>query len=152
MDQSTKIWIKNNFNPYIPIEVIGKYFRITYCENPGIAFGIQVGQFIYLITLISFLFTLYIIYYLYTIKDDSFIHKSGIALILGGALGNVLDRVLMVMSPSNYAGVVDFIDIGINDYYRWYIFNVADASITIGIIFYLFYSYYSDSDKSVDTN
>lgn len=78
-------------------------------------------------------------------------HKTGIALILGGALGNVLDRVLMVLLPSQYSGVVDFIDIGISNSLRWYIFNVADTSITIGIIIYIFYSFYEEkAEKAVE--
>ena len=65
-----------------------------------------------------------------------------IAFILGGALGNIYDRTMMIISPSTYGGVVDFIDVGLFPYgYRWYIFNIADTSVTIGIILYLFYSY-----------
>lgn len=148
-DQATKYWVKTNFNPYIPIDFIGNYVRITYCENPGIAFGIQVGQFIHIITLLSILFTAFIIFHLYSLRDNSIMHKTGIALILGGALGNVLDRVLMVLLPSQYSGVVDFIDIGISDSLRWYIFNVADASITIGIIIYILYSFYVEKAAKV---
>ena len=78
-------------------------------------------------------------------------HKTGIALILGGALGDVLDRILMVLLPSRYSGVVDFIDIGVSDSLRWYIFNVADASITIGIIIYILYSFYVEkAEKTVE--
>lgn len=151
-DQLTKLWVKSNFNPYIPTEILGKYVRITYCENPGIAFGIQVGQFIHVVTVLSVIFTIYICYYLYSIKDEPSLHKTGIALILGGAFGNVLDRAFMVLIPSSYSGVVDFIDIGISDSLRWYIFNVADASISVGIVLYILFSFQSQqTENSIKT-
>ena len=49
--------------------------------------------------------------------------------VIGGALGNSIDRLLVLIPSTDYRGVIDFIDIGIN-HYRWYIFNIADASIT----------------------
>jgi len=58
----------------------------------------------------------------------------------------------MVLIPSsNYLGVIDFIDIGINQY-RWYTFNLADASITIGLIIYLFQTYISKNNSFEKNN
>ena len=83
------------------------------------AFGIQLGSFVHVLTIISALFTFYIIYYLYKIMNDNMLLKLSIAFILGGALGNVYDRILMFLDPANVGGVVDFIDVGISFSMRW---------------------------------
>ena len=70
------------------------------------------------------------------------------SLILGGALGNVYDRVMMILNPENVNGVIDFIDVGLNPSMRWYIFNIADSAITIGIILYLIHSFISEKEIS----
>ena len=142
LDQASKLWVKANFTPYVPTNVIGHYLRITLCENPGIAFGISVGSFHIYITFLSFLIIIGLIYYLFIERKNHIIYVLSIAFILGGALGNIFDRTMMIVSPSSYGGVIDFIDVGLFPYgYRWYIFNVADSSVTIGITLYLFYSY-----------
>ena len=62
--------------------------------------------------------------------------------ILGGAIGNLIDRGLTLFNLFDYKGVIDFIDIGIGDFYRWpYIFNIADLSVTIGITIFILSSY-----------
>ena len=142
LDQVSKFWVKANFTPYVPVDIIGHYLRITFCENPGIAFGISVGSFHIYITILSYLITIGLIYYLFVERKNHILYVLSIAFILGGALGNIYDRTMMILSPSSYGGVVDFIDVGFFPYgYRWYIFNIADTSVTIGIILYLFYSY-----------
>ena len=69
-------------------------------------------------------------------RDLSFYENLPMNLILGGAIGNLIDRTLMCIPSSGYGGVVDFIDIGFG-YYRWFTFNIADVAITFGIILYL---------------
>ena len=142
LDQWSKYWVKTNLNLYEPFNVIGHYLRFTYCENPGMAFGIELGGFVHLLTLVSIFFTFYIIYYLYMNIDNDWMMKLSIAFILGGALGNIYDRIFMYFDPENVGGVVDFIDVGLNLSTRWYIFNIADSAITVGIILYLIYSYF----------
>ena len=63
-DHLSKSWVKSNLDQYEPVNIIGHYLRFTYCENPGMAFGIQLGSFVHILTFISALFTFYIIYYL----------------------------------------------------------------------------------------
>ena len=150
-DQLSKSWVKSNLDQYEPINIIGHYLRFTYCENPGMAFGIQLGSFVHILTFISVLFTFYIIYYLYKIMNDEMLLKLSIAFILGGALGNVYDRILMFLDPANVGGVVDFIDVGISFSMRWYIFNIADSAITIGIILYLIHSFSSEKESTIET-
>ncbi len=71
-----------------------------------------------------------------------------LALIIGGAIGNAIDRILVLIPNSGYNGVVDFIDLGINDL-RWYIFNIADTSITIGAILYILTQYMYNKKNNV---
>ena len=149
LDQISKLWIKANYTAYVPHNVIGHYLRITFCENPGIAFGISVGSFHIYITLLSYIITVGLIYFLIVEKNNHIVYVLSIAFILGGALGNIVDRTMMIVSPSNYGGVIDFIDVGLFAHsYRWYIFNVADSSVTIGIIFYLIYSYFIEQKQN----
>ena len=68
------------------------------------------------------------------------IERFPISFILGGAIGNAIDRILILIPGFRYNGVIDFIDVGFNQY-RWYIFNIADASITIGLIVILYQSF-----------
>ena len=150
-DHLSKSWVKSNLDQYEPVNIIGHYLRFTYCENPGMAFGIQLGSFVHILTFISVLFTFYIIYYLYKIMNDEMLLKLSIAFILGGALGNVYDRILMFLDPVNVGGVVDFIDVGVSLSMRWYIFNIADSAITMGIIFYLIHSFSSEKESTVET-
>lgn len=80
--------------------------------------------------------------YLYRERSSHLAIKGALGLILGGALGNLVDRTLMIFNPESYRGVIDFIDIGFSNELRWYVFNIADSSVTCGIILYLIYSYY----------
>ena len=151
-DQLSKSWVKLNLIQYEPVNILGHYLRFTYCENPGMAFGIQLGNYIHILTIVSVLFTFYIIYYLYEIMNEKIMIKLPISFILGGALGNVYDRVMMFIDPSNVGGVVDFIDIGISFSMRWYIFNIADTAITCGIILYLIDTFYTKENNSLITS
>ena len=143
LDQISKIWVKTNFTPYVPYEIVNHFIRFTFCENPGIAFGISVGPFHLYITILTYIITIGLIYYLFIERDKHIMYVLSIAFILGGALGNIVDRTMMIINPSDYGGVIDFIDIGLFPYsFRWYIFNIADSSVTIGIMLYLIYSYF----------
>ena len=138
-DQVSKYWIKHNYVLHSTQEVLGSFFKITYVENPGVAFGISVGKYLPFITLISVFAILLVVYYLYQERHKSLEIRLGLALILGGAIGNMIDRCLMIFLPASYSGVVDFIDIGFN-HYRWYIFNVADSAVTVGIVLIMIHS------------
>ena len=138
-DQLSKIWIKNNFVLFESRNIIGDFLRFSYVENPGIAFGIRVGNLKVIVTILSIVIASYLAFLLYTSKEFVYVEKLSLSLILGGAIGNLIDRILIYIPNSTYAGVVDFIDIGIVDH-RWYIFNIADSAVTVGIILYLTYS------------
>jgi signal peptidase II len=147
LDQITKIIVRHNMKPekgIYPeaaehIKVLGNFFRLRYIENPGIAFGIHVKP-IFFFTALSILASVGIFVYLITHRNEGKWVRGGLALILGGACGNLIDRVL-------YKKVVDFIDIGFRDF-RWPTFNLADTAVVIGMII-LFYSVFITGKKEV---
>ena len=146
LDQITKISVKQYFYNtnlfYQKLNIFGDYIRIVFIENPGIAFGIDTSKYHLFITILTFLAIVFIFYHLIKlIKIDSY-EKLSLSFILGGAIGNFIDRVLILFPSMNYKGVIDFIDIGIGGF-RWYTFNIADASISIGLIIFFYQTYIS---------
>ena len=137
-DQLSKNWINNNFNILESREIIGSFIKFSYVKNPGMAFGLSVGKFAIVITILSFAATLFIAYFHWRERFNHPLIVTGLALILGGAIGNLIDR-STIFFVQNYEGVVDFIDVGIGTS-RWYIFNIADSAVTVGILLYLLYT------------
>ena len=134
LDQISKIWIKTNLEYHHSIQILGDFIRFTYVENSGLAFGITIGKFSFIVIILSILIIIYIIKEMMHNKHHN--SNLGLSMILGGAIGNLIDRVLMHLPNFNYNGVVDFIDIGSLNY-RWYTFNVADSFVCIGMGLYL---------------
>jgi signal peptidase II len=130
IDQISKFLTKTFMHVSQSEEVFGDFLRYTYIENPGMAFGIQIGNRT-LFTIFSIVASLVIFIYLIRTKGDQKYVKLALSLILGGAIGNLIDRVL-------FGSVVDFIDMGIGDL-RWPVFNVADMSVSIGMIILVFF-------------
>ena len=144
VDQLTKIsvksyWLKNKFT-IDKINLIGDYLRITFIENPGIAFGIDTSKYHFFITILTFLIIFILFYHLISLIKINDKEALPMSFVIGGALGNSIDRLLVLIPTTDYRGVIDFIDIGIN-HYRWYIFNIADASITIGLLILLYQAF-----------
>lgn len=121
IDQLTKYLILKLLELGASYPLIGNFVRITHVRNPFGVFGISFGGRIPLLPLTAFAIIVLIII---SVRHRSF--PVAFSLILGGAIGNALDRVRL-------KAVVDFLDIGIGKV-RWPVFNVADAAITIGII------------------
>jgi signal peptidase II len=112
--------------PYVPRDIIGDFLRFTLAFNSGGAMSLSLGPSSrWWFTLLS-IATLFVLAYMYRqISPDDRLQIASIALICGGAVGNLLDR---VRSPR---GVVDFIDIGVGAH-RFWTFNIADMAVTIG--------------------
>jgi signal peptidase II len=128
LDYTTKNLVQNAFFQYQQVDIIGEYVRLTYIYNPGAAFGIHVGphsRLIFLGLSVVALVALAGMYWVTPAADR--VRLAAIALICGGAIGNLIDRV------RSERGVVDFIDIGVGDI-RWPIFNFADIAVTFGAI------------------
>ncbi len=107
-----------------------KFLNINLIWNEGIAFGlfsVNRGASYQLITLLIIIIVIILIY---LIKRSKNFEKFGFILILGGALGNLFDRIF-------YKAVPDFIDFHINNFH-WFIFNVADIFITTGVFCLIF--------------
>ena len=138
LDQFTKVWVVNNLQLWESFNVIGQVLRFTHVKNTGLAFGIPVGQYKILLVILSIFATLYIAYLHWNERNNHPLIFYSLSLILGGAVGNLIDR-SYIFFVENYLGVVDFIDIGYKNY-RWYTFNIADSAVTLGIILYLIYS------------
>jgi len=148
IDQFLKLIVKNIGLTSIPENFFSNILRFTYIENPGLAFGISVGSLGWLLFIITTLITLYITYYLLFGENLLVAEILALNLILGGAIGNLIDRGLTLLNLFSYEGVIDFIDIGIGDFYRWpYIFNIADLSVSLGIIIFILCSY-SNSNQN----
>ena len=113
-----------------PHEVLGDWLRLTLVYNPGAAFGIHLGPYSRWLFMALTLFALVILWRLYNqTREGDLLRISALALVCGGAVGNLIDR---VRSP---LGVVDFIDVGVRfglTEYRWPTFNVADMAVSTG--------------------
>ena len=129
-DQISKTVVRNTMSLYESIPVIPEFFHLTYVTNDGMAFGINFPFGIYVFSAISIIFTGFLFWYLWSIKDDEIVVRTGVALILAGAIGNLIDRILL-------GEVVDFLDFMIGDFH-WYVFNLADSCVTVGLGFVLY--------------
>lgn len=122
LDRLSKCWVVNNFKLGESIAIIDGYFNFTYILNYGAAFGIlEHKRWIFLAIVIFLLAATY--HFRKRINEYLLIGKTGVGLILGGALGNAYDRFFD-------GGVIDFFDFII-----WPIFNVADIAICLGVLF-----------------
>ena len=129
-DQISKTVVRNTMSLYESIPVIPEFFHLTYVTNDGMAFGINFPLGIYVFSAISIIFTGFLFWYLWSIKDDEIMVRTGVALILAGAIGNLIDRIFL-------GEVVDFLDFMIGDFH-WYVFNLADSCVTVGLGFVLY--------------
>lgn len=125
-DQLSKVWIKANLYPGQSIPRDGP-FRLTYVTNTGAAFGLLQEQSLLLTLVAALVVGVILVYYRYLLLDGLLLRMS-LGLQLGGALGNLADRL-------RYGYVVDFLD-----FRFWPVFNLADSAIVVGvgILAYLF--------------
>lgn len=124
LDQSTKLWIRSNLalrETIAPIPAIGSWFRIIHWKNTGVAFGLFQGNG-WILTIVGVVVVLGIILFSSQVVTGPRFWRIALALELGGALGNLADRI----NP-DLGYVVDFIWIG-----NFPVFNLADTAIVIG--------------------
>ena len=151
IDQFSKYLVKTKFILFESQSIIEPFLRFTYIENSGLAFGLPVGGFAWLLFLITLIISLYISYYIISYNNIIKYEALSLSLILGGAIGNLIDRGLTLLNLFNYKGVIDFIDIGIGDFYRWpYIFNIADLNVSLGIIIFILCSYFNSNQNDLE--
>lgn len=129
LDTVTKIWAEQTLNLYAPVPIIGDVFRFTLGYNTGVAFGMFAngGAWPLIVTSIVIVFLFFwFIRALYTGRFPAWTAWP-IGLLLGGAVGNLIDRI-------QDGQVTDFIDVGVGAS-RWPTFNLADSFILIGVGF-----------------
>ncbi len=123
-DRYSKIYILNNFteNTFY----LNDYINLDLVWNIGIGFGLLSTDSTLIYNLVSFLIGIVILGILYVFLISNNLDKLIYSIIIGGALGNFYDRLV-------YKGVPDFIDLHYNNFH-WFVFNVADIFITLGIV------------------
>ncbi len=172
LDQISKILIKGFAIPFLDItykgmypgqriQILGDFFRITFVENPGMAFGFDPGMdYKFWISIFSIIASVALIIYIYYTRKQTLSLRIALAFILGGAIGNLIDRlfygVIYNYAPFFYGKVVDFLDFDFFDitifgrsYDRWPVFNIADSAVTIGILILLFFYRKEPQEKIV---
>lgn len=141
-DQVSKLWVTSTLHPFQTLPIVPHFMNFILSRNTGMAFGLLNGlDFEYktlLVTLLSVLALVAVAYFmLNSHRQDRLVH-FGLVLVLGGAVGNILDRVRL-------GYVVDFIDVYVRNYH-WHTFNVADSAISVGVGLILLQSLRSPGD------
>ena len=134
IDQLSKYAVQHMMTLHSPIEVIPGFLNLTYMQNPGAAFGIfgDVAETMRLVILIGItLLAFVILIYMYLkIKEKDNLVLISVAMIIGGAIGNLIDRI-------RFQKVIDFLDFYMGRYH-WPAFNIADSAITAGTMILVF--------------
>ena len=146
------------------IRIFGDFLQLTFIENPGMAFGYDPGSsFKFYVSLFSLVASISLLVYLYMARKQSLSLRISLAFILGGAVGNLIDRmfygVFYGYAPLFYGRVVDFLDFDFfhftifgRTFERFPVFNIADASVTIGVlILILFYKHHQQETETAIT-
>jgi signal peptidase II len=141
IDRISKIYVISLYGKNSSTELyVFKYFNITLIWNEGIAFGLFSFDQNNLYNLLTLMIALIIIVILIMIINSQGFKKYALLMILGGALGNLFDRII-------YKAVPDFFDFHIAEFH-WFIFNVADIFITIGVIFMVLFELNSNNQQN----
>ena len=128
LDRISKIYVINLDKKFIGSEIFSsKYLNISLIWNEGIAFGLLSFNEKILYDILTIIIFLVIIFIFFLIFNSSGFKKFSLLIIVSGAIGNFYDR-------ATYRAVPDFIDFHVGNFH-WFIFNIADIFITIGVIF-----------------
>lgn len=127
-DQWLKNYIVTNFKIGDEKTIIPGILSFTYLQNDGAAWNIFSGQMI-LFYLISIAAIVVVVYYLFNPKYKNWLFDTGLALVLGGIVGNFIDRLHLKY-------VIDMLQL---DFVQFNIFNIADSAITVGIVLVFIY-------------
>ena len=124
-DQISKTIVVRTMSLYESIPVIQNFFHFTYITNDGMAFGIEFPFGYFIFSAVSILLTLFLFWYLWSVRNHSIVIRLGLAMIIAGAIGNLIDRLFL-------GEVIDFLDFMIGNFH-WYVFNLADSYVTVGM-------------------
>ncbi|MBW2610232.1 MAG: signal peptidase II [Deltaproteobacteria bacterium] len=130
LDQISKLIVIRTIHIYDSISVIKGFFNLVHVRNRGMAFGLMnrpdVGFSFYFLVAATFTAIILLVYWFSRFKHEDRRLVLGLSLILGGAIGNLIDRL-------RFKEVIDFLDFFIGSYH-WPAFNLADSAITIGTL------------------
>ena len=132
LDQASKLWIEGSFEPYQRVALINGFFDLTLAYNTGAAFSFLAdagGWQRWFFTLLSSLIAVLLVVWLKRLPAGDRLNAAALALIIGGAVGNLIDRLA-------HGHVIDFLLLYYRQWY-WPAFNVADSAISIGVVLML---------------
>ena len=142
LDQFSKIWIRNNYEDYVEQKIIGDFFSLIKVENTGafLGMGSELPESLRILLLIVLPIIVLISITIYTYIDKALdkISVIGFSLIIGGGIGNIFDRIV-------YGSVTDFLYLNFGGIFKTGIFNIADLSVTTGMILILISSFKKNS-------
>ena len=151
-DQGVKWLVKTGLAEHSSVPLLGDFLRLTFVHNAGAAFGILQQQRVFLV-LVTFAAIGAMLWYRRALSAAEWLPRLGLSLIVGGAVGNLIDRVLL-------GRVVDFIDVDFPDIFigpyslfglrlsfaceRWPAFNIADSAISVGLCLLVWHLWQTD--------
>ena len=141
LDQISKRLVMINFSPgesWNPVAALERWVSLTYVTNTGAAFGLF-PEYGGIFMVIAVVVVVVIIFYYRYVPGDQWLVQASLGLQLGGALGNLVDRL-------RHGHVIDFIDFKV-----WPVFNVADSSVFIGVVILSFYLLRHGEDWGLET-
>ena len=143
IDQASKIIVAETIRFHDSITVIKGLFNLVHVRNKGMAFGLMnrpdANFGFYILVAATIIAVILLIYWLSTLKAGENGLRLGLSLILGGAAGNLIDRIRL-------GEVIDFLDFYISTHH-WPSFNVADSAITVGTIFVAFSLFFQGTSE-----
>jgi signal peptidase II len=126
LDQLSKYWVARALGEGDDLQLIRGVLKLSYTENPGIAFGmLGNGDLKWALVAVSLVAIAVVVYYLARTPASNRLLLWSLALLAAGITGNLIDRIRM-------GRVIDFIEVYYRDFFHWPVFNVADSAITIG--------------------
>ena len=142
IDQISKVWVRNNFESYVENSIIGDVFTLIKVENTGafLGMGSELSETLRILLLIvlPIIFLIGITIYTYIDKTLDKMSIIGFSLIIGGGVGNIFDRIV-------FGSVTDFFYLDFWGIFQTGIFNIADLSVTTGMILILISSFKKSS-------
>lgn len=147
IDQISKVVVRNTIDPTERIKVIGDFFQMMNVENTGAFLGM--GSDMHPTLKLIFLLIIpvvvlgYLVYYILTNKELDKLSVIALSCIAGGGIANVFDRIA-------FGSVTDFFYLYLNDTFRTGIFNIADMSVSFGMIILLCTTFFSNKNKQSD--
>ena len=139
IDQISKHLVRNTMELHQSIPIINNFFHLTYVSNDGMVFGIDFPGSIEILIIATFIMTIFLVSYLWYERKSHILLRIALSLIVAGAIGNFIDRAMF----KEVADMFDFIFWG----WHFYIFNVADSCVSVGMILYLIYTFFVQPKK-----